>query len=100
MFPAIIYKRGLAYYKNDLVSDLSYDLNYDVWTATVHGTEDYFVEINMSNFSSGAIEAYGDCPAFDTYGSCKHIVAVLISISKNRAGESLRVVNIVYERQE
>src|SRR5690625_413572 len=97
MFPAIIYKRGLAYYKNDLVSDLSYDLNYDVWTATVHGTEDYFVEINMSNFSSGSIEAYCDCPAFDTYGSCKHIVAVLISIANNRAGDSPGFVNVDYQ---
>src|SRR5699024_12173273 len=79
------------------ICDLSYDLNYDVWTATVHGTEDYFVEINMSNFSSGSIEAYCDCPAFDTYGSCKHIVAVLISIANNRAGDSPGFVNVDYQ---
>ncbi|MGM8211516.1 SNF2 helicase associated domain-containing protein [Virgibacillus sp. W0430] len=82
MFPSLIYKRGLAYYNNDQVSDLLFDINYDVWTATVHGTDTYFVEINMANFHNGTIKAYCDCPAFDTYGSCKHIVAVLIGIAK------------------
>ncbi|MGM8366605.1 SNF2 helicase associated domain-containing protein [Virgibacillus sp. W0181] len=81
MFPSLVYKRGLAYYKNDQVNDLLFDMNYDVWTATVHGTEAYFVEINMSNFHHGTIKAYCDCPAFDTYGSCKHIVAVLFGIA-------------------
>src|SRR5699024_1055381 len=51
----------------------------------------------MSNFSSGSIEAYCDCPAFDTYGSCKHIVAVLISIANNRAGDSPGFVNVDYQ---
>lgn len=97
MFPSIIYKRGLAYYKNDLVSDLVYDLNYDVWTATVHGTEDYFVEINMTGFTSGSIKAYCDCPAFHTYGSCKHIVAVLISIANKSTGDSPGFVNYDYQ---
>src|SRR5699024_2503831 len=97
MFAAIIYKRGLANYKNYMVSELSYDLNNDVWTATVQGTEDYFVVFNMYNFSSGSIEAYCDCPSFDTYGSCKHIVAVMISIANNRAGDSPGFVNVDYQ---
>ncbi|WP_164667482.1 DEAD/DEAH box helicase [Virgibacillus doumboii] len=81
MFPSVIYRRGLDYYKNDQVSDLLYDINNQLWTATVHGTEDYFVEINTKDFSKGSIDTYCDCPAFDTYGSCKHIAAVLIKIA-------------------
>lgn len=81
MFPSVIYRRGLDYYKNNKVSDLLYDINNQVWTATVHGTEDYFVEINTTEYSSGSIDTHCDCPAFDTYGSCKHIAAVLITIA-------------------
>lgn len=80
LFPSLIYKRGLEYYKRGQVSDLTYDKNYNVWTATVHGTEDYFVEINMKNLDSGSVDTYCDCPAFETFGSCKHIVATLIGI--------------------
>ncbi|WP_067727979.1 DEAD/DEAH box helicase [Oceanobacillus damuensis] len=80
LFPAIVYRRGMDYYKQNKVSDLLYDINYLVWTATVHGSEDYFVEINMKDFDRGSIETYCDCPAFETFGSCKHIAATLISI--------------------
>ncbi|WP_099159274.1 DEAD/DEAH box helicase [Virgibacillus ndiopensis] len=82
LFPSIVYKRGLDYYKDGRVSDLLYDINYNVWTATVHGSESYFVEINMKDLSKGTIDAYCDCPAFDTYRSCKHIVATLIGIAR------------------
>lgn len=80
LFPPVIYKRGLDYYLHDRVSDLSYDKNYQVWTASVRGSENYFVEINMKDFSKGTIDTYCDCPAFDAFGSCKHIAAVLISV--------------------
>ncbi|OZU89228.1 helicase SNF2 [Virgibacillus indicus] len=86
LFPSVIYRRGMQYYKQDRVSDLLYDINYQVWTATVHGTEDYFVEINMKDFSKGSIDTYCDCPAFDTFGSCKHVAATLISIAHKDSG--------------
>lgn len=82
LFPAAVYRRGLEYYKQNRVSDLLFDINNQVWTATVRGSEMYFVEINMADFNSGSIDTYCDCPAFDTYNTCKHIVAVLIAISK------------------
>ncbi|MFC4023448.1 SNF2 helicase associated domain-containing protein [Oceanobacillus longus] len=85
LFPAVIYRRGMDYYKQNKVSDLLYDINYQVWTATVHGSEDYFVEINMKDFGKGSIDTYCDCPAFDTFGSCKHIAATLISIVNKEA---------------
>lgn len=97
MFPAVVYRRGLAYYKDNLISDLVYDRNYDVWTASVHGSDDYFVEINMTYFAQGSIKAYCDCPAFDSYGSCKHIVAVLISIANQRTEDSPGFVDYDYQ---
>lgn len=81
MFPPTIYKRGKDYYKQNKVSDLLYDINYQVWTATVHGSEDYFVEINMKDYTNGSIDTYCDCPAFETFGTCKHIAAALMQIA-------------------
>lgn len=92
MFPKPVFNRGFTYFKNDHVSDLLFDRNHHVWTATVHGTENYFVEVNLTNFENGSIRAYCDCPAFDTYDSCKHIVAVLLSVAA-RSTEKIQQVN-------
>ncbi|SEP69387.1 Superfamily II DNA or RNA helicase, SNF2 family [Virgibacillus subterraneus] len=97
MFPSVVYRRGLEYYNKNLVSDLLYDINYQVWTAIVQGTEDYFVEINTSDFAKGSVDAYCDCPAFDTYGSCKHIVATLISISARETNNPPRKMSDNYQ---
>lgn len=80
LFSPTIYSRGLKYYKCGLVSGLSFDLNSRVWTAMVHGTEDYFVEIDTPDTFGDAVTSYCDCPAFDTFGTCKHVAAVLIGI--------------------
>lgn len=77
LFHPTIYQRGLDYYRNDRVQSLSYDMNHRVWTAMVHGTDSYFVEISLEN---AKLNAYCDCPAFDTHSSCKHIAAVLYAI--------------------
>src|SRR5690625_2698844 len=89
LFPSILYRRGMDYYKKGKVSDLLYDRNHHVWTAMVEGTEHYFVEIDMGELAKGSIETYCDCPAYDTYGSCKHIVATLMSIQEKEATTSL-----------
>ncbi|MEN1966791.1 DEAD/DEAH box helicase [Lentibacillus sp. N15] len=83
LFPAPVYRRGMEYYKQNRVSDPIFDRNNQIWTAKVIGSEVYFVEINMQHFANGSISTYCDCPAFDTYNTCKHIVATLIAISKN-----------------
>ncbi|MBP1970964.1 SNF2 family DNA or RNA helicase [Virgibacillus natechei] len=88
LFPNIIYKRGLDYFKRDKVSDLLYDINNQLWTATVHGSENYFVELNMKGFANGSVETYCTCPAFETFGSCKHIAATLISVANRESGGS------------
>ncbi|PAV31480.1 helicase SNF2 [Virgibacillus profundi] len=97
LFPSIIYKRGLDYYKRNKVSDLLYDINYRVWTATVHGTEDYFVEINMKDFDKGSIDTFCDCPAFDTFGSCKHIAATLVAVVNKESNKPLPTANYDYQ---
>ncbi|WP_096272952.1 DEAD/DEAH box helicase [Paucisalibacillus globulus] len=97
LFPSLIYKRGLEYYNKGLVTDLSYDINYNVWTATVQGSEDYFVEINMKDYEKGSVDTYCDCPAFDSYGSCKHIAATLIGIANKETPQELSYSNYDYE---
>lgn len=97
LFPSIVYKRGLDYYKQGQVSDLLYDINYQVWTATVHGTEDYFVEINMEDLANGSIDTYCDCPAFDTYKSCKHVAATLISIKNKETKNTPQFATFDYQ---
>lgn len=88
MFPIKVYERGFTYFQNNQVHDLLFDLNNELWTAHVHGSEAYFVEINLTNVKKGTIKAYCDCPAFHTHDSCKHIVAVLLSIEKKSQKES------------
>ncbi|SFD65945.1 Superfamily II DNA or RNA helicase, SNF2 family [Lentibacillus persicus] len=83
MFPDAVYKRGLQYYNRSLVNNLIYDRNYNIWSAVVKGTEDYFVEINMADETEGSIEVSCDCPAFDTFGPCKHIAAVMLELKNN-----------------
>ncbi|MFD1851990.1 DEAD/DEAH box helicase [Oceanobacillus bengalensis] len=97
LFPANIYKRGLDYYQRNNVSDLLYDINYQVWTATVHGSEDYFVEIDMNELGKGSLKPYCDCPAFATYQTCKHVAATLISISNVESNQKNEPSRYDYE---
>src|SRR5690625_4066207 len=62
---------------------LSYDRNNSSWIAHVAGTHDYYVDIQLENLNRGSINTYCECPAFDTYGTCKHIVAVLLAVQEN-----------------
>lgn len=80
LFRKEIYQRGLKYFQNGQVMNLSYDLNNDVWTAQVIGTTTYYVEIDLKHIKQGKVQVYCDCPAFATYESCKHNVAVLLAI--------------------
>jgi superfamily II DNA or RNA helicase len=72
-----IYQRGLSYFKKGRVIDVEYDPNEVSWSATVIGSEDYQVEINLLQ---GKIDASCDCPAYTNFGPCKHIVAALLEI--------------------
>ncbi|TMN22093.1 DEAD/DEAH box helicase [Lentibacillus cibarius] len=90
MFPSAVYNRGVEYYNNHLVSDPVFDRNFKVWTATVHGSDDYFVEISTPDLENRTMEAHCNCPAFETFGPCKHIAAVLLAISNSDRSNSIR----------
>ncbi|ASK64314.1 helicase SNF2 [Virgibacillus phasianinus] len=82
LFPSQVYERGLEYFHQGRVTELLYDINYHVWTATVYGSESYFVEVNTKRWPHELSDAYCDCPVFRTYNQCKHIAAVLFAIGK------------------
>lgn len=88
LFPPHLYERGLRYYHDDRVQGLSFNKNEEAWFAQVEGSESYYVDINVSKLDSGTVKTYCECPAFHTYDTCKHIVAVLLEISDQRTTET------------
>lgn len=84
-----IYNRGLKYFQDGRVIDLSFDLNHRIWTAQVIGSTVYYVEIDLKYINEGTIQAHCDCPAFANYGSCKHNVAVLLAIAIRQRTDSI-----------
>ena len=84
LFPPHIYERGVIYYKEDRVNGLSYNKHEEAWFAEVEGSELYYVEIDLTKLSDGKIRTYCECPAFSTYHSCKHLVAVMLEIANHK----------------
>lgn len=76
----MIYKRGEAYYKSGRVMDLQYDREELTCRAVVTGSEEYRVQVRLSN-EGHVKDADCDCPAFGAYYTyCKHIAAVLMAL--------------------
>lgn len=71
-----ILKRGSAYYNNGHVASLEEE-EKGIWTATVVGSDEYSVEIELSK-AEVIKDYYCDCP-YDG-DICKHVVAVLYAI--------------------
>ena len=84
LFPQHIYERGFDYYMKNRVSGLSYNRNTNTWFAEVDGTRMYYVEIDLSKLENGVIVPFCECPAFETYHSCKHIVATLLEVTDQK----------------
>lgn len=80
LFAPHIYERGLTYYNRDRVQGLSFNKQKEVWFAEVAGTQDYYVEVDVSNMESGTLKTYCECPAFEMYDTCKHLVALLLEV--------------------
>jgi len=77
----VIYQRGHDYYVNGMVTELSYDPEYDILEAEVEGNYgNYDVEIELDE--DGEIFADCNCP-YDGY-PCKHIVAVLLTFISDK----------------
>lgn len=81
LFPYRIYERGLVYYNANRVQGLSYNKQKEVWFAEVEGTSDYYVEVDFAKITSGRIRTFCECPAFEMYDTCKHLVAVMFEIA-------------------
>ncbi|HLR01278.1 MAG TPA: DEAD/DEAH box helicase [Virgibacillus sp.] len=97
LFPEWVYKRGVDYYNGGRVLDLSFDRNYEVWTAHVLGTERYFVEIGTQSFQQGSLETYCECPAFHAYQTCKHIAAVVFAIASHTRNTKNGILDYGYK---
>ncbi|WP_236690316.1 DEAD/DEAH box helicase [Guptibacillus hwajinpoensis] len=85
-FPVSFYQRGFTYYQNGRVSELTYDEKDQSYRAYVSGSSEYNVLIELLGDNwFGSCE----CAAFETYGTCKHLAAVLIAISENGPPEEI-----------
>lgn len=74
------YTKGLSYYRNGYVKKLAYDKETHRVTATVQGSSQYNVTVQLSE-DDDLKSSYCSCPAFRKYdGVCKHVVAVLKAV--------------------
>src|SRR5699024_4379932 len=74
----IFYKRGRKYFLDGHVKNLEHEPGTDMWTAKVSGTRTYQTRIILHH---SHISNYCDCPAYPTYGKCKHTCATLFAVS-------------------
>ncbi|MBM7551400.1 DEAD/DEAH box helicase [Thalassobacillus pellis] len=79
------FERGKRYYNGGRVHGLTFNPTINSWRAVVTGTEDY--EVRVFFFENEDLEAKCECPAYDSYYSCKHIAAVLWAIRKRALQE-------------
>ncbi|MBD0284191.1 MAG: SWIM zinc finger family protein [Flavisolibacter sp.] len=77
--PSEIYNRGLSYYQQQLVTDL-YEVEKGIWHATVIGTEDYDVRVQLKE--NNLVKATCTCP--HDADICKHIAATLMAIQDEK----------------
>ncbi|MFG6148023.1 SNF2 helicase associated domain-containing protein [Halobacillus sp. B23F22_1] len=80
------YTRGEQYFKQGKVYGLTHNSAIRSWRAVVTGTHDY--EVRVFFFEDEDLEARCECPAYETYYSCKHIAAVLCAIRERAIIES------------
>nr|WP_209874918.1 DEAD/DEAH box helicase [Paenibacillus silagei] len=83
------YERGQSYYNSGRVSELIFDAEINRYRAWVKGSKAYHVEIFNINFTGNDTEAYCTCPAYESYGCCKHVAATLIAIFKQKRKKSV-----------
>ncbi|WP_084242846.1 hypothetical protein [Planomicrobium okeanokoites] len=77
--PAKLYNRGLDYFEQDFVEQLTEDAP-NRWHARVAGTRDYDVSVNLTKDGT-IVGSYCTCP-FESDSLCKHEVAVCLAIRK------------------
>src|SRR5690625_2730771 len=95
LFPSHIYERGLAYYNRGRVHGLSFDKQKEVWFAEVSGTQDYYVEVDLSEMQVGRVKTYCECPAFEMYDTCKHLAAMMLQISDETSIPEVKIADFM-----
>ncbi|SEA40944.1 Superfamily II DNA or RNA helicase, SNF2 family [Thalassobacillus cyri] len=80
------YSRGRRYFTGGKVHGLTHNQSINSWRAVVTGTEDY--EVRIFFFNDDDLEAKCECPAYNSFYSCKHIAAVLLAIRERALKES------------
>jgi len=77
-FNPTFFKRGYDYYNNFRVHNLKRNRKLHLWEANVLGSKyDYDVLIHTEH----PFKDYScDCPAFNDYGTCKHVAAVMLEL--------------------
>lgn len=87
MCGTVSFKRGESYYRADKVTINDYSVN--LCTATVKGSEDFYVTIEKDRF--GRIQTSCSCPTLANFSkSCQHVAAVLLAIDgQKRQGNDL-----------
>ena len=105
-----VYLRGVRYFKNNQVSNVKWSKIHQQYYATVAGSNDYLVVIDVDD--NRVLRHNCNCPAHAKYdGACKHVIAALLFISNytNRASmktasskEEKTVYNIIeyFENQD
>lgn len=79
----IFYKRGRQYFLDGHVKSLEHEPGTDTWTGKVTGSRTYQTRIVLHH---SHISNYCDCPAYPTYGKCKHTCATLFAVSSAQKG--------------
>lgn len=91
LFAIHILERGYDYYLENAVENL--DVSDDIIRADVIGSEDYEVEISLSN--GEVTDMYCSCPYALDGRNCKHMAAVLYEWSENEVEEKKEEENAI-----
>ena len=91
LFAIHILERGYDYYCDDAVENM--EVSDDIIRADVIGSEDYEVEISLSN--GEVTDMYCSCPYALDGRNCKHMAAVLYEWSENEVEEKKEEENAI-----
>ena len=91
LFAIHILERGYDYYCDDAVENM--EISDNIIRADVIGSEDYEVEISLSN--GEVTDMYCSCPYALDGRNCKHMAAVLYEWSENAAEEMKEEENAI-----
>lgn len=99
----MVYSRGIRYFKNGAVSNVTWSNKLNQYRATVTGKNPYSVTLSLNDDKT--IKYNCNCPdhAKRNFGACKHIIAALLFINdymeraegNKRTGEEKTVFNIL-----